>query len=382
MAIVTRYFSTAGAGAADGTTWADRAQLINAGTWSSVITAFDFSGSDSLMCFVGPGTSTVTTTFAVGLFANPPTIANPILFHGCDGNGDALSPPNPDWTSDTPAFDDSTLPVFATTSDATTLTVPASFWRLIKFTASARNGAMVGGTSLIFDWCVFINSHSGTSAAICSSGTGFTNCVFSMTGDSYLAAINQVGALFTNCKILGVTGSSGNRRGVDAASGTRLVRCCISGFGGIGWNAASTSTGQTYALSQCVIANNGQGLLFASTAAQTLAQFVDRCMITGNGAPGIDGRTNSRIIATQNRLRDNVTANIQNLGNFSTTWGTYTTDSDDSLEYVDASSNNFQIKNTATIWGMGFGVSEEAPSAVVSGSSYRPTQRNLPDIKV
>ena len=71
MAIVTRYFSTASAGAGDGTTWANRAILFTGGAWSTVITGFAFNGSDSMVARIGPGTYTVTVGMASGLFANP-----------------------------------------------------------------------------------------------------------------------------------------------------------------------------------------------------------------------------------------------------------------------------------------------------------------------
>lgn len=56
MAIVIRYFSTASAGSGDGTTWADRAVFFTGGAYSTVLTNFDFSGSDTLHCYLGPGT--------------------------------------------------------------------------------------------------------------------------------------------------------------------------------------------------------------------------------------------------------------------------------------------------------------------------------------
>src|SRR5689334_12015839 len=102
MAITTRYFSTTGAGAADGTTWADRAALFSAGNWSTVITGFNFAGTDSMVARVGPGNYTCSQSLASGLFANPPTIANPLILHACDSSGNLIDPPSPTWTADLP----------------------------------------------------------------------------------------------------------------------------------------------------------------------------------------------------------------------------------------------------------------------------------------
>ncbi len=87
MATVTRYFSTAGAGTADGTSWANRAALFSGGAWSTVITGFNFTGSDSLECRIGPGSYTITASLASGLFANAPTVSNPLILQGCDSSG-------------------------------------------------------------------------------------------------------------------------------------------------------------------------------------------------------------------------------------------------------------------------------------------------------
>ncbi len=73
-----------------------------------------------------------------------------------------------------------------------------------------------------------------------------------------------------------------------------------------------------------------------------------------------------------NRLRDNGTSgNFTGTGNWPTTENSvnYTTDSDDATELVNVAGGDYRIKNTATIWGMGFGVSEQ-PAASTAGGSF------------
>lgn len=358
MAVVTRYFSPTAAGAADGTTWADRAELDPSGAWSTVITGFDFSGSDTLRCLVGPGTSTVTAALASGSFANPPSVANLLQFHACDSNGALLAVPDPDWVSPMPAFDDSNLPVIATTTNIITTSLANCSWNLIKFTASGRNGAMLTG-GFNFNWCVGINSTANTAAQVTSSARA-SNCVFKCTGSSYSAVSLNLTTGF-NCRIEGVTGSSGNRQGINSGSTARFVGCTVVNCGGSGIINSGGTAGLVHHLHRCTIANNGAvGFLGNATASQTDTHEVIRCMITGNATYGIDANTNSKIIVADSRLRDNTTANFNSLGNYADDHNNYTTDSDDSTEYVSTGANgDFRIKNTASIWGGGYGAGDQ-----------------------
>lgn len=363
MAVVTRYFSTTGAGAADGTTWADRAALLSAGAFSTVITGFDFSGSDSLLCYVGPGTYSITNDLAAADFSTAaPTAANSITFHGCDSSGNALSPPDPDWTSDQPAWDDSTLPEFATTTNirSLNLTAQTAYARLIKFTATGANQTSVNGTQLT--WCTVSNSSANSAAAAVGTGSLY-NCVVTCTGSSY----GQVYAMAAgntahNVRVVGVAGSSGNRIGIQMdGNGTfSISRCTVISCGGVGISWASGTTSPSASIVRCTIANNGgKGILLNSTASQTQLYQIIGCCITGNGTNGIDASA-SRVMCFGNRLRDNTT-NFANFGNHSTD-NNYVTDSDDATEYVDSSGGDYRIKSTAAIWGQSYGVSDQAAS--------------------
>lgn len=371
MAVVTRYFSTSGAGAADGTTWADRAALFSAGDWSSVITGFAFNGSDSMRVLIGPGTYSCSQALASGLFGNAPTANNPLILHGCDGSGVILAPSNPDWTSDTPVDWDTPLPVIATTTNISTINLAAGHVRLVKFTASGATTAAPLNVAASIDWCVLLHSGSHTSAVGCSA-TKISNTSVEMSGSSYRAAYTWAGNTLTNIRGKGVTGSSGNRHGIEfvgATTNSPVDRATIYEFGGDGIGSSSATATHFFVLVRSVIANNGgTGVKANSTASQTAYHRIAGCIVTGNGVAGIDAQTNANVIASGNRLRDNTGSNLANFSNYPTDMDNYTTDSDDSTEYVDASNGDFRIRNSATIWGGGYGVSDQA-ATTTSGAA-------------
>lgn len=373
MAIVTRYFSTSSAGAADGTTWADRAVLFSGGAWSSVITGFNFSGSDSLKCMIGPGTHTITASLASGSFANPPTLANPLVFSGCDSSGNQLAVPNPGWKSPQPAWDDSTLPVIATTTNVITINLPLLVvCHLLKFTATARAGAVVTIGSL--SWCVVSNSHTNTGVTAISGGPSSSyGCVFSCTGTSYSAVVS--GALSVhNCRVTGVTGSSGNRHGIVQSGNTNgfsVVGCTVYGVGGGGLVGTSTQTGQAWHLRGNTVAGCGShGVSGHPTASQQNNYTVFNNLITGCGGYGVFNDA-SGMACTTNRLRDN-TSGAFSIGNYPTDLNNDTTDSDDATEYVDAGNGDYRIKYGSAIWGKGYGAGDEpAPTGGAVSANMR-----------
>ncbi len=361
MGITQRFFSTAGHGAADGTTWDDRAQLINAGTWSSVITGFDFvGGGNSLQCFIGPGTYTCTTSFASGLFSNAPTIANQLFFCGCDSSGVLLTSPDESWLSAQPAFDASTFPVIDATTNIATMALANTVMMFLKFTSSGRNGAVITGGSAM-RWCVVNQNTNNTAAIALGAALRSVNCVFTCSQAAYDSVVSVTPAVLPtlfNTRVEGVTGSSGNRRGVTVAGNTFAAELTtVVNNGAEGLIFTGTGTGQKIVLHRCTVANNGAtGVKANSTAAQTDMYECHGCMITGNGTAGIDGNSGARWMVAHNRLRDNTT-DITGLLNFPTDLNNYTTDSDDTTEYVSTGANgDFSIKATATaIWNKGYG---------------------------
>lgn len=363
MAIVVRYFSTAAAGAGDGTTWADRAQLVSGATWSTVITGFSFAGADSLECRIGPGTHSPTALFQASLFANPPSAANPLIMHGCDSSGNRLDPPDPDWTADRALFDDSGFPVIATTTNIITSNLANTFWRCIKATGSGAQGLILSFGNI--DWCSIVNSTSNTSArGLSVSRTIATNSQVQMTGTSYEYGVSvSTSGYVQSVKVVGVAGSTGNRDGIVLANTNEvdvLDMCCVNAVGGVGIKVTSTDVAQSHFVTRCVVANcGGNGIKLASTASQTKLIRITGCIVTGNTTIGIDAQSAARLVVTNCRLRDNTT-DLSGFGNYPTDFSNYTTDSDDATEYMDAASNDFQAKTGLAWGGMNIGISEQA----------------------
>lgn len=372
MAIVTRYFSTASAGAGDGTTWADRAELFPSGNWSTVITGFDFSGSDSLVAVVGPGTYTCGQSLASGLFGNAPSAANPLLIHGGDSSGNMLSPPDGDWTSDRPAWDGSSLPDIQTSTNIGTVNLANLFVVLIKFTATgATTNSVLGGSTPFYDWVIASNSASNASATVSGTTAYISNSVLTATGSAYAAVCG--GAVVINCRLEGnASASSGNRHGWASATALPILQR-VTSINNPGSGVISTSVSTAFAMTltrSLILGSGGTGLTLPSTGSQTAYSRLSGNYIANNGAYGIDAQSGARVVAINNRLRDNTSGNFNGFLNYTTTETNYTVDASDSDEFVDAGVGDYQIKSSATIAGRGFAVSEQCPAGSGGAKSF------------
>lgn len=376
--IAIRYFAPTGAGAADGTTWADRAALLSAGSYTTPLTGYAFN-TDAMEARVQGGqTYTPTQALASGLFGNAPAIATPLIVVGCDSSGNVLAIPDPNWLSPMPAWSTSTLPVLNTTTNIGTLNLTTVSCTLVAFTASGRNGAVIQA-SLDISWCSVINSTANTAAVAISAVSALANCICQCTGSSYDSIISNGNQSFAqNIRLEGVAGSSGNRRGWTQSGNSAFAnRLTIVNCGGEAAIYTGTGTGQFLRFYRFTLANNGATAFKAnSTASQTTIYVAEGGMITGNTGWGIDGNSNgARWLVIQTRLRDNSSGDITGIGNYPTDLpGMLTTDSDDATEYVSTGANgDFRIKNTAAIWGKGYGAGDEPPAinSIIGGSIVR-----------
>lgn len=378
MAVITRWFSTAAAGAGDGTSWANRAELLPSGNWSSVITGFAFNGSDSLKCLIGPGTHACSQGLASGLFTNPPTVANPLVMAGCDSSGVLLEIPDPMWPSCAPEWDTSGLPVITATTNFSIVALASTFLLLLKFTSSGRTSGAVVASVTSVNWCYVENSTtSGTAAAqVCSASSH--NSILKFTGPAY--GLVGGASQYFNCRIQGVTGTTGNRAGivVSGSQDLELIQCTVLGCAGPGVWSNSTNTNGTLSIRSCVIANNGgSGVLGNPTASQVDYHTVRHCMVTGNGGYGIEAQS-AAVFAFQNRLRDNTSGNFNGMGNYPTDMNNETTDAADADDYVDAAGGDFRIKYGSAIWGKGFGVADAPPTAAeIAAAVWARGERTL-----
>lgn len=365
MALVTRYFSTAAAGTGDGTTWANRAQLVSGSTWSTVITGFNFA-SDSLLCLIGPGTHSPTAAFTSALYTSTaPSGANRCFFAGCDSSGNELTPPDPDWTSDQAPWDASGLPVLATTTNINTITSGVWGIRLLKFTATSRTSDSVVAGVQYAQWCVLDNSSNNSNAR------GFVvvqcyGCVLENSGAAYFTVLEGSNLRAVNCRVKGAVGSSGNRRVVSLASTSNnpiiVQRCTVIG-GQVGIYGESSAAGNSASMmdvDNCVITGAGATGITCENATTIGGSRIQNTVIVNCTTNGVDANTGVAANITNCRFRDNGT-NIANLGN-GIDYYNYTTDAADSDDFVNAGSGDYRIKSTAAFASRGIGVSVQAAS--------------------
>lgn len=383
MAIVKRWFATSSAGAADGTTHADRAALFSAGNWSTVITGFNFAGSDSLECLIEPGTYSCSQNLTSGLFANPPTAANHLFLFGADSSGNLLSPAAPNWTADQPVTWDSGLPVIATTGNISTINLATTTLRLLAFTASGHTSASLGiiNACAAASWLSLTNSSSNSNAiGIMTSTTVCQNCVVSMTGTSYNTGVSATNAaIFDNIRLPGnASASSGNRRGLTVAGTSvvrRFTRICAYNHVGEGIIDTGTNVINLFSLSRFVCYNTA-GVKLNTTASQTSTDLVNHGLVAGSSGWGIDAGAANVVLSTV-RARDNTSGNFTAFGNYPTDLGNETSDiyanqaAADAAEFADSSTYDLRIKAGCPLAGLGYGISEQ-PASGSSSVKFNP----------
>jgi len=373
MAVVIRYFSTVGNGAADGTSWADRAALFASGNWSTVITGFNFSGSDSLVGRIeGALNYTCSQTLANGLFTNPPTVNNNLTLHGCDSSGNLVAIPDPTWVSSAPPFSHATLPTIETTTNIATVLQAHTLFRLIRVTASGRPGLMLTASQI--DWCYIEQNTSNVASLVTSSPT--TNTVAILGGTTFDGFISSgLLPILNNVRIDGKAGTAGgNRYGINATtSGNVLNRVTVIGCVGGGVVCAGGSATRFSDLYRCLIVDCGTyGIKANATASQTVYHtFVNNVIV--NCVNGIDGSSNGRLLLSNNRLRNNTTADHTNVANANTSFDTVTTGTN-ADEFVDAAAGDYRIKLGSSIWGKGFGPGDQPASGGGGGGNLINSQ--------
>lgn len=364
-AIVTRYFSTTAAGDADGTSWANRAALFDGvGVWTNIVDGFDFSGSDSLLCYIGPGTYTCTETLAAANFANPPTSLNPLIFHGCDASGTPLMPPDPNWVSAQPAWDDSALPVIETTANIATVNGALKSAILIKFTASGRTSSYVIQDIPFMNWCVISNSTSSTGTAGVLSSL-LANSVVECSGTSYNYIVSLISSAqpATNTRIIGSgTATDGNRNGIQNGSTGGATGCAIIGCEGAGIAQVSASISQTAFYQRNTIVDCGVGILLDDTGGQSAYFSIQNCYIANSATYGIDVNAVANALIIDSRVRDSGTADFNATANYPITFNNYTMDGADT-EFADYAGGDYRISASSSLWGQRYGAGDQIPTA-------------------
>jgi len=351
MAVVIRYFDVTGAGNADGTTFADRAPLFNSGTISTIITNFNFSGSDSLECVCEPGTYSMSTTVNAAAFTNAPTTTNQIYFR-------SSSFVVPDWIAPLPAFGRSTMVRIQSSSNVQFSLANSNLYG-ISFEFSGTNGAILGNVFASYNWCILENSTNNTNAQCSSSNSAtFINCCLICSGTSFGRVVASAGGLLLNCRLEGNSAaSSGDRHGVvSAASLPAILKSAIVGIPGIAINMTGTGNQACTVVSSVLYAAGG-GIFHASTTS-TGRSTVESNIIVITGGDGITLTANVNTI-TRNRIRVSGTA-LPGQANLPTALN-FTDSGSDAAEFVNVANGDYRIKFGSTYWGKSIGAGDEMP---------------------
>ena len=363
MAIVTRYFSTTGAGAADGTTWADRAALYSAGNWSTVITGFNFGGADSLNCLIGTGSYTCSQELASGTFSvAAPTAANRLFLRNCDSSGN-LVVPDASFISDAGAIDTTAMPFITHSTSGKCVNVEGVVLYGLRI-ESALNDAVVARV-LSVEQCYLVSTGVGSSAAATFRVYNIKNAHLYCNSANYGAVVScdeNLSVAVTNSRIQGITGTTSNRRGIDSnafAPSLYLVNNTIIGMGGIGISMTGASAGDMIA-SNVINGTGSDGInISRSATGTTVAAQVCNNMITNCGGWGINQSSSVGMLASNNRLRNNTSGNFTGMGNYPSDIANETAAGTDADEYVDLAGGDYRIKSTSSIVGRRFGVSDQ-----------------------
>lgn len=366
MAIVTRYFDLAGAGAADGTTWADRAPFLNTGVLSTIVTAFDFT-SDSLVAVVDPDTYTATAapTFTG---TTTPSRAFPCDIIAGDGAGGLWVPPDQGWNAAQPVWDTSDMPIIGSTSGNFTFFNTTGIGAYGINIVSANTTVRVLNGQMILNWCVIDHNGTSTSANVYdSSAIQWSNIVIRMNGTSYNAALTGAASnhMLNNVRIEGnPSASGGNRHGwtTGANSILRADKLVCIGHVGIGVNQSGAGTGAMVDLCNSVFYGNGSdGVL--TNGLNTNGSRLRDSICVGNGGYGLNNTSTINADIGGSRLRNNTSGNTNG-----PTLGYYTEEGagSDSDEFVNVSGAvstwDLRIKNTSSLWGKGYGAGDQPAS--------------------
>ena len=363
MAVVTRYFSASSAGAGDGTSWADRAALINAGAWSTVITGFSFAGSDSLLCLVEQN-QTYNPTAALSV---SPTQDNPILFHACDNTGEPIDPPDPSWKSPMVPWDDSSLPHVSVSTNfspfggSTHIVI-----RLFKITGNGNTTQPVVNTNnWLLDWCsVTLTSSLSSVTSVCNAQR-LHNCVVRATGTQYGSL--AVGQNMRNTRLIGNASASAGARHAISTSASQPDYFGVTIVDNVG-NAMqfnSSSISFLAHIDHCLFDNNGTHIVLPNVASANHFSRIMHCYFANASAYAINAQAaNATGPFTSNcRGRDSASGFSNGFGNFPLTLSNEL-DVGSDTEYVNKAGGDYRMAYGSLAWGRDFGYAdEEAPSA-------------------
>jgi len=362
MALTELWFGPTAAGAGDGTSYADRADLFSSGNWASEITGHDFS-ANGLICYIGPGTYSQGQVLQSSILTSYSGGANPIILWGCDSSGDPLEFDDGWQSAESHATWEASLPdIVLSTGNGMNLNYITV--RGIKWQTAATSSVLVfDGNNNIFERCSFVSNYNNSGAYLMAISTGvWRDCVFSTAGTSWSHFLAPVRfSSVDNCRFIGATGGSGTRNAISVGtsdSHMTIQRCTFIDFPGAGIAVNNSSTGQQGVFARNTFDGCGIGVALSATASQLRQYHVNGNMITNSGTYGIDAKS-LNCIATRNRISNSGTGDFTSFGNYPTDIDNEVSAGSDGDEYVNAGSNDFRIKDGSAIHGMGYGAGDE-----------------------
>lgn len=367
MALTRLYFDSSGNALADGTSWTNRARLItSSGTISTLVSSFNFAGSDALECYVGPGTYQCAESFVSSLFANAPSYQNPLYMTACDSSGNEWIPPDSGWVSAEPIWNTGTMPAITWTTNVQPVNLTNSRWRGFCIESSLRaGGTLFAGNT---EWCYIHGSANGSALAILANGS--TNLV----RDTVIKCSSQeyaglaAGVYFKNCRMEGnPTAPSGSRHGFSTGGNVAntIIGCTIVNNAGNGIVGTSTGSSAKFDISNCVIDNCANGIHISSNATVAISSIQNTMITNCDVAINIAG--SGRATISELRLRDNGSGIIGN-GNYPY-YNINSSSGTDVAEYVDSVDGDYRIKSTSSLWGQNIGAGDESVSPSGGGST-------------
>ena len=371
-AVVTRYFGVTAVGTGDGTSWENRAALLNSGSWSSVLTSFGFS-TDGLLCVVEPGDYTCTQPLTAAVLGTPdPSASFPLVLCAADAAGNPVFDIAPWWTSDMPDWDTTNVPrITFNTGNTLAITVSNVLFCSFKLVGNGRTSGFAFAAG--FFRCIVVSTASATTASVLN--WLHSECIIRMEGTAYDCVVSTANSDAHNVRVQGnPAATSGNRvgyyNGTNAA--VKLNRVTIIDNPGNGYWNVSTSVSNGIVLQRCNIINNGgDGLSIAAGAVASLS--VVGGIITGNGGWGINFNGNTVLHTIERmRMRDNALGNrspytvdasrphAEGTCDFSDGYPDQATA--DAAEFADAVAGDFRVKAGGPLATKSHGISVARPT--------------------
>jgi hypothetical protein len=351
MALVTRYFDVTGAGAADGTSYANRAPLFVTGNLNSIIRGFSFA-ADALDCICEPGTYTQSVTvnaasFTSGTPSRPRRLMirtagwsqlgwkSPQPFAGLWNNAVRIncSTAGVGWSGT--GWDAFFQGVYFNWNSSAELIGNCQFEMLDCYLHQAGSGRLFGSNSLTANNCVFHNSNTTATVSMANIGSNLANCRIEM---------NLAGAS-TNILSNPNSGSSGGWQD-----------CTFVGPGiGIKHSISNPNFPSVF-IDRCTFHVGADAIFLTDTATNIQSQRCTRSFIS-SGGQGIKFY-DTRCFIWDNVIRCTGTPINAISTNIPSNLNIIPTAAFDTTHFVDAANGDYRIKYGSAYWGKDIGAGD------------------------